>query len=752
MPNHGVFVRRRIEELAKEHEVVVVAPVPLHKCNKIPAVEYMRSQGHPPLELRRAGKVTRSQGNEILVYHPKYFITPKIFRSLYGFFMFISVLGFVKRLDKEHRFDLIDAHFVYPDGMAGILLGQALKKKVIVTARGSDINMHTKFKIRRKLIQWILRKADFIISVSESLKEEIIKLGIDKDKIKVIPNGVDIDILCEEPKIEKEKIILSAGNLLEAKGFQFLIEAVNLMLRKDVKLFILGEGPYRSKLENLIKRLKLEDRVKLSGARPHEEMHEWYSRVDLFCFTSSTEGRPNVVMEALACGCPVVSMNKWDLSSVVTPDMGILLGFYEPKVIAKAIEKALDRDWDRKKISERMKDFSWEKTASEVGGIFKSVAAKKDILFFSSDDWDSGLKTSKYHLAINLSKNHRVVFIESIGLRRPEMGKRDLGKVFHKLSKWSKGIRKIHENLYIYTPIVIPLHNNKIIRRLNTFLLKRQIGSIRKKMEMRNPIYWTFLPNTVDLLRDSKGQIVYYCVDNMAEFKGVNRYEIKKMDEELTKRADVVFSVSRRIYEVKKEINLNTYYMPHGVNYEHFANNGRRKPKELNEMKRPIIGFYGLISADWVDFKLVTRIVKSHPEWSIVMIGKIDADKENLPQDKNIHYLGPIDYTVLPDYARCFDVAMIPFNINELTKSCNPLKIYEYFAMGKPVVSVEIPEVRQLNGMTRIGRSHEEFVIKIEEALLEKDEALRINRMEFARNNTWERKVENIWNIVEKYT
>jgi glycosyltransferase involved in cell wall biosynthesis len=407
-----------------------------------------------------------------------------------------------------------------------------------------------------------------------------------------------------------------------------------------------------------------------------------------------------------------------------------------------------------------MKDFSWEKTGKEVSEVFKKAAEKKDILFFSSDDWDSGLKTSKYHLALNLSRNHRVIFIESIGLRKPNVGSgRDINKIFNKFKKWSKGLRKIHENLYIYTPIVMPFHNNRFMRAINSILLRGQVNSIYRKLSLKNPLYWTFMPNTAGLFNKRNGKLIYYCVDNMSGFNGVDRHEINKMDAELTETADVVFTVSRKIYEEKKEINPNTYYMPHGVNYEHFAGgsrlglrDGMRCPLEqYRDRGRPIIGFYGLISKDWVDFGLVGYIAEKHPEWSIVMIGKVDVAKENLPQNKNIHYLGSIDYSVLPSYAHYFDVAMIPFNINELTKYCNPLKIYEYFAMGKPVVSTDIPEVRQFNGMVRIAKNQEEFIKGIEEALKEDNEELSLKRKEFTKAGTWENRCYEIQKIIDNH-
>jgi len=750
MPNHGAFVKERIRYLTKLCEVRVVSPVPYFPKLKISNKWFKFSQ--VPLEEEIEG---------LKVYHPRYLITPKIFRSLYGIFMFLSVAKFVKRLKKEFNFDLIDAHFVYPDGLCAVLLGKFLKRKVIITARGTDINWYPNFRIVKRLIQYTLRRADFIISVSKNLKEKIVNLGVFKEKIKVIPNGVDFDkffpISQQQAKrilyiSEDRKVLLSIGHLLESKGFHLLIEALKIMKNSNLFLYIIGGGPYKNKLKKLIGRLNLEDKVKLLGEKPQNELYKWYSSADLFCLTSLREGRPNVVLEALACGVPVVSMNKWGLAEFIDEDKGILLDSYSSAIIAKAIEKALGKNWDREKIASSIRrQFNWDKTAKEVYEIFRKVKQKRDILFFSSDDWDSGLKTSKYHLASGLSKKNRVVFIESIGLRKPQAKKRDFKRMFVKIRKWLKGLRKIDENLYIFTPLVIPLHSNKLAHKFNVVSLKLQIVYIKKKLGIKNPLYWTFLPNTVELLKPFSQKLIYYCVDNMSAFKGVDGESIAGMDRELTRLAKVVFCVSQPIYERKRVLNKNTYYMPHGVNFTHFSNNHRLKPKELIDIPGPIIGFYGLISYDWIDTQLISFIAKVHPEWSIVMIGKIDMDFKELPKRENIYYLGPVDYERLPSYGRFFDVAIIPFKRNDLTYHCNPLKVYEYLAMGKPVVSVDIPEIHRLKGMVDIAYSYDEFVSKIEDNLSSQSTVSSQKRVEFARNNSWRRKIEEIWSIVEKY-
>jgi len=735
MPNHGVFVKHRIMALAKEHEIVVVAPVAWHKSSHVPLEEEI---------------------DRLRVYHPRYFMTPKIFRSLYGFFMFLSVYAFMKRLKKKFDFDIIDAHFVYPDGLAGVLLGKALGKKVIVTARGTDINWYPQFRIIRKLIQWTLKRADFIISVSNSLKEEIIKLGISVEKIKVIPNGVDTNTFFMAPKKKSEKIILSIGNLLETKGFRFLIEALSLIRRKDVSLFIIGEGSYRGKLERLIKKFNLEDRVKLLGIKPQKELYKWYSMADVFCLTSLREGRPNVVLEALACGTPVVTMDKWDLSDFVNEDRGILLDSYKPEIIAESIEKALKKKWDRENISSAVENFSWDRTAESVYEIFKKEYRKNDILFFSSDDWHSGLKTSKYHLSVRLAENNRVFFINSLSLRTPQVSKKDVKKILVKLKNFFKGPVEVRKNLFVYTPIIIPFQGLRVVRFINNLIVDLQIKSIMHKFRVKNPFVWTFLPNSLGVVRKlKKKSLIYYCVDDMSAFNGVPKRIISRFDDELTKEADFVFTVSRGLFNKKRSSNKRTYYSPHGVDFQLFNRANIEKeierPEGLERISKPIIGFYGLISKDWVDYELIRFLAERRPEWSFVLIGKIDERRDGLPRFRNIYYLSIKPYEELYKYSRYFDVAMLPFNMNQLTVHSHPLKILEYLSVGKPVVSVNIPEVSKYENMIEVASNHEEFLEKLEKCLKADNQSLVKKRIEFASENTWEKRFEEILNKIYEH-
>ena len=378
-PNNGVFIKERVTFFANLNgvEVKVVAPVPYF----------------PDIRLGsrwRYSQVTSHQLIEGLeVYHPQYFMTPKIGMSFYGLTMFWSVLPFVKKVQKEFNFDIIDAHYVYPDGYAATLLSNYFKKPVVVSARGSDINLYGEFPIIRKFLRRTLLKANRVVAVCQALREGIIQLGVPEEKISVIPNGVDSykfyptskEEVRRKLKLPDKKIILSVGHLTPNKGFDYLIKALKILQtefnKKDVYLVIVGEGEFRKELEKSISLLNLGEHVRLAGAIPHKEMRDWYSAADLFCLASGQEGWPNVILESLACGTPVVATSAGGIPEIISSNgVGILAERTEQDIAGK-ISIALKQSWNREEIVKFAEKYTWNQVALCVYDVFKSVLNKK---------------------------------------------------------------------------------------------------------------------------------------------------------------------------------------------------------------------------------------------------------------------------------------------------------------------------------------------------------------------------------------
>jgi len=313
----------------------------------------------------------------LTVYHPRYFLLPKVSMPIHGASMFLGSLSCVRALHRKAKIDCIDAHFVYPDGLAAVLLGKALDVPVVVSARGTDINLFPSFRLIRPMIRWTLDRADAIVAVSAALREAMVALGTDREKIHLIPNAIDSErfrrIPAEEARRElglpeRNPLVISVGSLIPSKGHQFLIRAVGSIASKvaGIQLYILGEGPYRTELEQLTRELGLEKLVHLVGKHPNEELPLWFSSASLSCLASSREGWPNVITESLACGTPVVATRVGGIPEILhSPDLGILVE-QSSEAIAAGIQEALAKNWDREEISRRNSSRTWKTVAEEV--------------------------------------------------------------------------------------------------------------------------------------------------------------------------------------------------------------------------------------------------------------------------------------------------------------------------------------------------------------------------------------------------
>ncbi|MGQ9609144.1 MAG: glycosyltransferase [bacterium] len=379
----------------------------------------------------------------------------------------------------------------------------------------------------------------------------------------------------------------------------------------------------------------------------------------------------------------------------------------------------------------------------------------ESIIIFSSDDWDSGLKTSKYHIAIRLARENRVLFINSVGLKKSNISLFSLSKVINRIIKCIKGCKIINKNLYVYTPFVLPLQSKLIIQKLNNHILTKSIKFLKKRLNLHDPIIFIFTPRVVDVVGNlnEKG-VVYYCIDELTGYKNINEDNLRSSEKRLLETANCVIACSASLANAKQKLNKNTFYVPHGVDWELFRSAFEKDlsiPDDIAKINKPIIGFYGYISEEWIDLSLLKGIARMRPDWSIVLIGKSALDLTELAALKNIHFLGVKPFEELPRYTKAFDVAIIPFNINKLTLNSNPLKLLEYLAAGKPVVSVDIPEVAKHKDVVRIENTLDGFVKAIEQLLKEDSLEYMYKRSDYVRNESWNSRIETISEIVEKH-
>ncbi len=366
----------------------------------------------------------------------------------------------------------------------------------------------------------------------------------------------------------------------------------------------------------------------------------------------------------------------------------------------------------------------------------------RDILCFSHD-W-SGDPLSKTHLMRILARDNRVLWVNSIGYRTPTASKADVTRAFKKLKAATDSLSQPEPNIFVLNPLAIPLYGKPRIRDLNRRLLRFQVKRAMRKLGFQRPINFVFNPAAA-VIAGALGeeQLVYYCVDEYTAFSGVSSTSLGELEEQLLRQADLVIVSADPLYQSKSKINPETVIIRHGVDFNHFRKALDPEtivPPEIANLPRPVIGFFGLI-ADWVDLDLMAHVARQFPNGSLVLLGKATTDTAVLEQLPNVHLLGRKTYESLPAYCKGFDVALMPFRINELTLNANPLKVREYLAAGLPVVSTAIPEVEVL-GLCRIGRDRESFVNEVKEAL--RDPGPASVRSEAIKSESWEARVDEI--------
>jgi glycosyltransferase involved in cell wall biosynthesis len=370
-PLTGNFVLERMRYLSQLVDISVIAPIPYFPS-------WIRFG-----PWRNWARVPRSeQFGGFQTEHPRYLVFPKLGMATHGLSMFAGSFRKVCERLKAAEYDLIDAHYVYPDGLAATLLASALNKPVVVSARGSDINLFSEFTTIRPLIRQVLRRSHGLIAVSQELKEKMLRLGCQNENLAVVANGVDPQKFKPKPRLDMRQklglpqdgpIVLSVGRLDENKGCQILINAIARLQSPKVTLLIIGEGPRRVEMETQIRELGLKRSVRLVGTIPHDELGAWYNAADVFCLASLREGCPNVVLEAMACGRPVVATHVGGIPElVVSPTLGTLVK-RTPEAFASALREALRKTWDQDAIAAHARSHGWDRVSAQIMDVYSKA-------------------------------------------------------------------------------------------------------------------------------------------------------------------------------------------------------------------------------------------------------------------------------------------------------------------------------------------------------------------------------------------
>lgn len=360
-PHHGIFTETTLRHQLATGEVQakVVAPIPWFPFSHSAFGQYSGFAKAPKVETRVG----------VEVFHPRYMVLPKVGMYITPLTMAYSAKATIARmLDEGYDFDVIDAHYFYPDGVAAALLGKYFHKPVIISALGTDINLILQYPIARRMIRWAGEQSAAMITVCEALKTEMVKFGMDGSRITALRNGVDLELFSPvDREATREKLgmkqftLLSVGYLDPRKGHDYIICALTELT--DVRLMIAGSGPDRKKLEALAERAGVADRVTFLGPLPQDRLREYYGAADALVLASSREGWANVLLESMACGTPVVASNVWGTPEVVcNAAAGVLMPSRSQRGVVDGVRQLRANYPDHAATRAYAEGFSWEPT------------------------------------------------------------------------------------------------------------------------------------------------------------------------------------------------------------------------------------------------------------------------------------------------------------------------------------------------------------------------------------------------------
>ena len=370
----------------------------------------------------------------------------------------------------------------------------------------------------------------------------------------------------------------------------------------------------------------------------------------------------------------------------------------------------------------------------------------RGILYFGND-WHSENRTSSHHIAMRLAHRTPLLYISSPGLRAPTTSGRDLRRMLRKLLATLRPPTRIEGNLWHCTVPQLPFRRIPGVDALNRWFGRWAVRRAARKAGIRRCISWFVVPHPGFLAgRLGEDFCVYYCIDDYAAHPGVDAALIGRRDEQLSRHADLLFVAPPALLAAKQALNANTVFSPHGVDLDLFARAADPATAiavAAAGLAHPVIGYFGSLH-EWIDFELIAWLARQRPQWSFLMVGHAAVNTDVLDTLPNVHLMGAQPYRDLPNWAKSFDAAIIPYRLNRQVANANPLKLREYLATGKPVVSVRNAEIEKFSDVVRIADDRDSFLHALDAAVLDQSADARAKRMAAVADQSWDRRVDEI--------
>ena len=366
------------------------------------------------------------------------------------------------------------------------------------------------------------------------------------------------------------------------------------------------------------------------------------------------------------------------------------------------------------------------------------------VIYFGND-WQAENRTSSHHVAARLARRMPVLYVDSPGMRAPSASGRDFKRALRKLAAAFRRPREVAPGLWHCTVPQLPFRRIPGVDLLNRWFGRWAVRRARRILPARRLISWFVVPHPGFLAgRLGEALCVYYCIDDYAAHPGVDPALIGERDRALSQHADLLFVAPPALLEAKRALNPDTVYAPHGVDVELFsraADPATAVAPGAAGLAHPVVGYIGSLH-EWIDLELMAWLARARPAWTFLCVGHAATDVSALAALPNVRLAGPQPYAELPHWARAFDVAIIPYRLNRQVANANPLKLREYLATGKPVVSVRNLEIEKFARWVRIADGREAFLAALDEALANDTPAAAAERMAAVADQTWDRRVE----------
>ena len=373
---------------------------------------------------------------------------------------------------------------------------------------------------------------------------------------------------------------------------------------------------------------------------------------------------------------------------------------------------------------------------------------RMDVVCFGGGDW---WYHNRGHMDMQImrrfAKLGTTLYINSIVVQKPRLGqgKKFLEKLVRKTRSILRGLKQSTEGFWVYSPVSLPANHIAWAAPLNTTLLRLQLSWVTHRLRMRNPVVWLTCPAATDIaIKMKKSKMVYQRADIWEEYPNVDTKIVSRCDRRAKANADLTIFVSRILYDREADQCKRALYLDHGVDFELFSAAGHKNgsPADVKDLPRPIAGFFGGIDDHTCDIAFMENVVDLLPQMTFVFVGKTSSNITSLQKRRNVWLLGQKPYELIPYYGKCFDVAIMPWHQNRWIEACNPVKLKEYLALGKPVVSTPFPELQKYRDVVYQASTPKEFAKYLTKALSEDKPERVAARKKKVQTSTWDSKAK----------